>query len=272
VTGSGARNPITVIDGHCHHGTGDPLVPSWIAAPLSLYLDRAQAAGIDQSVLIAPLGTDYARVNAANARLAARHPGRFLFFASIDANRHEGRVRDMIEQAVSEGGCRGIKVHRMDAPATREVCLAAETFGLPVIYDVMGAAELLDVVASDYPAVTFIAPHLGSFGDDRRAHLAIIDQLVRVPNVYADTSGVRRFDYLVEAVRRAGPGKLIFGTDGPYLHPGLELEKVRMLGLGRQDEALILGGNLARILGQSSRARDRPAVRDRLAVRDRALA
>jgi predicted TIM-barrel fold metal-dependent hydrolase len=36
------------------------------------------------------------------------------------------------------------------------------------------------------------------------------------PNVYSDTSGVRRFDCLVEAVRKAGPGKLLFGTDGPW--------------------------------------------------------
>jgi predicted TIM-barrel fold metal-dependent hydrolase len=251
-----------IIDGHCHHGRGDPLVPAWIRAPLGVYLRRARAAGIDRTVLIAPLGTDYGRVNAANARIAARHPGRFLFFASIDANRHAGRVRDLIGQAVDQGGCRGIKVHRMDAPATREVCRAAEAYRLPVLYDVMGAAELLDVVATDYPTVTFIAPHLGSFGDDRRAHLAVIDQLVRLPNVYADTSGVRRFDYLVEAVRRAGPRKIIFGTDGPYLHPGLELEKIRLLGLPAHEEALILGGNLVRILGQSGRARDRLAVRD----------
>ena len=53
------------------------------------------------------------------------------------------------------------------------------------------------------------------------------DQLVRHRNVYADTSGVRRFDLLAAAVRRAGPAKVLFGTDGPWLHPSLELEKVR---------------------------------------------
>jgi hypothetical protein len=85
----------------------------------------------------------------------------------------------------------------------------------------------------------FILPHLGSFMDDWGAHARVIEQIVRYPNVYADTSAVRRFDYIVEAVRRAGPQKLIFGSDGPWLHPGVELrsqiiDSYEEHGLGRQ--------------------------------------
>ena len=48
----------------------------------------------------------------------------------------------------------------------------------------------------------------------------LIDHLERHPNVFTDTSGVRRFDLLEQAVERAGPEKVIFGSDGPWLHPG----------------------------------------------------
>jgi hypothetical protein len=78
--------------------------------------------------------------------------------------------------------------------------------------------------------------------------LRIIDQLARYPNVYADTSGVRRFDYLVQAVKRAGAHKILFGTDGPWLHPGVELHKIRLLRLSPHQEALILGKNLLRLI------------------------
>jgi uncharacterized protein len=82
----------------------------------------------------------------------------------------------------------------------------------------------------------------------RRAQQRVVDQLVRYPNVFADTSGVRRFDYLVEAVKRAGARKLLFGSDGPWLHPGLELHKIKLLGLSPANERAILGGNAMRLL------------------------
>jgi uncharacterized protein len=80
----------------------------------------------------------------------------------------------------------------------------------------------------------------------------VIDRLVRFPNVYADTSGLRRFDYLLQAIERAGAHKILFGSDGPWLHPGLELHKIRLLGLSDQEEALVLGQNLLRLIPAKS--------------------
>jgi predicted TIM-barrel fold metal-dependent hydrolase len=80
---------------------------------------------------------------------------------------------------------------------------------------VVGEVAVVELLATEYPEVAFIIPHLGSFADDWRAQSALIDHLVRHPNVYADTSGVRRFDILQQAVQRAGARKFIFGSDGP---------------------------------------------------------
>jgi predicted TIM-barrel fold metal-dependent hydrolase len=249
-----------IVDGHCHAGRGDRLTAPWnTAAPLAAYLRRARAAGIDRTVLVAPFHGDYAVANAEVARLVRRDPARLLGFACVHPRRDAGRVRELVGRAVRGWGFRGVKVHRLDAPATREVCEAARAFGVPLLYDVAGRTELLDLVAPEYPEVTFIVPHLGSFADDWRAHQRLVDQLVRLPNVVADTSGVRRFDYLLQAARRAGPRKLLFGSDGPWLHPALELQKVRLLGLPPGQEALVLGGNLLRILGAAGAGRRHPA-------------
>ena|SRR2546427_5568358 len=243
-----------VIDGHCHAGRGERLTAPWnTEAKLGPYLRRARAAGIDRTVLmpLAPHG-EYSRANREVASIAARRPDRLMWFAAVHPTRDRGRIGEMIGDAVRRLGARGLKVHRMDAPITREVCEAAQAFRLPVLYDVAGSTGLIEMVAPQYPDVTFVVPHLGSFGDDWRAHVAVIDQLARFPNVYADTSGVRGFDYLVEAIRRAGPQKLIFGSDGPQLHPGVELEKIRLLGLRPGDESMVLGGNLMRLLPRRS--------------------
>src|SRR5690606_37901905 len=53
---------------------------------------------------------------------------------------------------------------------------------------------------------------------------------------------------LAEAVRRAGAGKILFGSDGPWLHPGLELAKVRALKLRPAEERQILGQTLLRLM------------------------
>jgi uncharacterized protein len=241
-----------VIDCHCHAGKGDQMTAPWNTdAPIEVYLRRARAAGIDKTVVFGPFHTDYSVANAQLARIVARYPQRLIGFAFVHAARDAGRIFPMVERAVRQWHFRGIKLHGYEAMPTREVCEVARAFRLPLLADVVGRAEVVDMLAPQYPDVTFIIPHLGSFADDWRAHQRVIEQLVRYPNVYTDTSAVRRFDYIVEAVKRAGSRKVLFGSDGPWLHPGLELAKVRLLKLPANEENLILGGNALRLLRQA---------------------
>jgi len=243
-----------IIDSHCHAGKGDGLTGPWdTAAPLDKYLLRAKQAGITQTVLFAAFHSDYAVANREVARIASDRPDRFFGFAFVNAFHDRGRVQKLVRQAVEEFGFVGIKLHRHDAPISREVCEAAREFSLPVIYDVMGAVSVCELLAEEYPDVNFIIPHLGSFADDWRAQVALIDHLVRHPNIYTDTAGVRRFDILEQAVRRAGARKILFGSDGPWLHPGVELAKARALGLPRSDETLVLGDNFLRLIDRAGR-------------------
>jgi hypothetical protein len=248
---------VLVIDGHCHAGRGEALTAPWnSAAPLGGYLRRARAAGIDRTVVMPVFHHDSRRANAELAQIVRRHPDRLIGFGWVHARRDAGRVGELVREAVTGHGLRGIKAHRLEAPIGREICEAARRWRLPIVYDVASRPHALDLLLPAFRDVTFIVPHLGSFADDWRAHRVVIDQLARHPNLYADTSGVRRFDYLVEAVRRAGAGKLIFGSDGPWLHPALERHKIELLGLPANDLALVLGGTLRRILA--------PVARDRL--------
>jgi uncharacterized protein len=238
-----------IIDCHCHAGKGDGLSGPWDTnAPLSTFLRWSRTAGIDRTVLFPAFHSDYAHANRQVARLVASQPDRFLGFAFVHPARDRGRVAEMVREAVVQHGFVGIKVHRYDARITREICEVARAHALPVLYDVMGEVSVVELLANEYPDVAFIIPHLGSFADDWRAQQALIDPLVRHPNIFADTSGVRRFDLLAQAVRRAGARKFLFGSDGPWLHPAVELAKVRALLLPPDEEALILGGNLLRLI------------------------
>jgi predicted TIM-barrel fold metal-dependent hydrolase len=205
-------------------------------------------------VVFAPFHSDYGRANAQVAAIVRRHPKELIGFAFIHTTRDAGRIGSMVEQAVGQWNFRGIKVHGRDAMPTRELCDVAMAFKLPILVDVIGKAHVVDMFAPQYPGVNFIIPHLGSFGGDFRAHQQVIDQMVRYPNVYGDSSNVYRFDYLVQAIRRAGPRKLLFGSDGPWLHPAVELLKIRLLRLPPAAAALVLGGNILRLMGMQPAA------------------
>lgn len=241
-----------IIDCHCHAGKGDLMTAPWNTdAPIEPYLRRARAAGIEKTIVFAAFHSDYAEANRQVARIVARYPDRLIGFAFVHARRDAGRIFQMVQRAATQWRFRGIKVHGYDAMPTREVCEAARAFRMPLLADVVGHPSVVEMLAPQYPDVNFIIPHLGSFADDWRAQQQVVDQLVRYPNVYTDTAGIRRFDYIVQAVKRAGPHKVLFGSDGPYLHPGVEVHKIPLLGLPPDKEALILGGNALRLIRQA---------------------
>lgn len=257
-----------IIDCHCHAGKGDGLTGPWdTAAPLGKYLARATKAGIHRTVLLAAFHSDYRQANREVAGIVERHPDRFYAFAFVHPQRDQGRIADLVRVAVEQYGFVGIKVHRHDGRLTREICETARAYALPMLYDVMGEISVCELLAQEYPDVPFIIPHLGSFSDDWRAQLALIDHLVRHSNIYADTAGVRRFDLLDQAVKRAGAHKILFGSDGPWLHPALELTKIRALSLSPQEESLVLGRNFLRLISRvrSNSRSSLPTIAPRLA-------
>lgn len=246
-----------IIDTHCHAGTGDGLTGPWDTrvAALTKYQRRADDAGIDKTVIFPAFHSAYKAANKKLAGIVSKSAGRYYGFAFVDPVRDRGRIYTMVRTAIQRYHFSGIKVHRHNNRISREICDVAKTFSLPVLYDVAGEVSVCELLAQEYPDVNFIIPHMGSFADDWQAQLALIDHLVRHNNIYTDTAGVRRFDLLEQAVQRAGPEKVLFGSDGPWLHPGIELEKIYLLGLSEQDEEKILAGNFLRLIKQIKRSK-----------------
>jgi uncharacterized protein len=260
MTGASAARLAPVIDAHCHAGPGDGFTGPWdTRARLGRYLRRCDEAGIGRSNLFAAFHSDYTVANEAVGRIVAGRPDRFYGFAFVHAERDRGRILPMVLRTVAEFGFCGIKVHRYDARISREICETARHLRLPVLYDPMGEVAVAELLATEFPDVNFIIPHLGSFADDWSAQLAFTSLLADQPNIYADTSAVRRFDLLERALERAGPHKVLFGSDGPWLHPGIELAKIELLHLPPTARSLVLGGNFLRLTRQARQfARSRP--------------
>src|SRR5262249_469270 len=127
------RMDLMIIDCHCHAGKGDKMTAPWNTdAPLGAYLRRARAAGIEKTIVLAPLHGNYQLANLQVARVVARYPGQLIGFAFVHSKRDAGRIFQMVKHAVTRWGFRGMKVHGFDGMPTREVCETARAFRLPV--------------------------------------------------------------------------------------------------------------------------------------------
>jgi len=233
-----------IIDSHCHVGKGDAFIGPWDThAYIEKFIQRSHEAGIRKTVLFAAFSSNYERANEKVAEVVNANPDIFFGYAFVHAERDSGKIYKMIDRAVNDYGFCGIKVHRSDARINREICEVAAHFSLPVLYDVFGEATNIELFATEFPSVNFIIPHLGSFADDWKVQLSCIDFLIRFPNVYTDSSGIKRFDLFEMAFKRAGAKKILFGTDGPWLHPGLELAKIYALNPSPAEKELMVSKN-----------------------------
>jgi predicted TIM-barrel fold metal-dependent hydrolase len=240
-----------IIDCHCHAGKGDGLTGPWDTdAPLTDYLRWAAEFGITKTVLFAAFNSNFAAANYEVAKIVNANPNRFYGFAFVNAAKDAGNIYSMVKTAVMQYHFCGIKVHRYYSTITREVCETAREFGLPVLYDVMGETSHIDLFAKAYPGVNFIIPHLSSFADDWKAQKAFISPLERFPNIYTDLSGVRRYDVITEAYQRVGAGKILFGSDGPWIHPGLELMKIYALHADKEAQEKMLFKNFLKLISK----------------------
>jgi uncharacterized protein len=241
---------VPVIDAHCHAGRGmnygrsgsDPWTdyndPEWT-------LQRMAEAGIDRTILFPINNTSYREANIEIAGYVRRWPSKFIGFAKHDQVREAGKIRDMLRHEVHDLGLRGLKLHGQPSP---EMVEAAAELRIPILVHPDTVGDLEPIVKAN-PQVSFILAHLGSFASGSwREHVRAIEAARTLQNLYLDTSSVVFVRYLEQAARDLPPTKLIFGSDGPLVDARVELHKVRLLRLPAEAEALVLSGNIRRLL------------------------
>ncbi|TDE08571.1 amidohydrolase family protein [Jiangella asiatica] len=245
-----------VLDAHGHVGSW---VDFFIPEPGARWLvDTNDAIGIDAvgvSHLVA-VGRDARAGNELALAAAERHPGRIGVWLVGDPHRPD--APSILRDQLSRPGVWGFKLHPdthacgADDPRYDPVLDLAADAGVPVlVHGQTGSptsdpAQLVEL-ARRHPEVSVLVGHAGLWpaGFDRAARLA-----TGQPNLYLEICGSRLTTrWLERMVAVAGPERVLFGTDACFLDPRLGLGKVRYARLSDTDRALVLGGNLARLLG-----------------------
>jgi len=212
-------------------------------------MDRA---GVDMAVCFSqPVTWDNDYV----LQKAKEHPDRFIPFAGINPWRGTA-ARDELRHCF-ERGARGLKLHPVrDAFSLAEKALVNPIFELcdewrvPIIChgmdDWTNTPWQFSEMAGRFPGVTLIMAH-GGHNFLREDAITILKDK-RQPNLYVDTS-VMYGSFVRRYVDEVSPDRVIMGTDTPAEAFEVEMKKIETWIENKSHRALIMGGNIARILG-----------------------
>ncbi len=248
-----------IIDGHAH-------ISDSTYGNVSIYLEQLKSCGIDQGVVV-PGGmidvrkmTDYIigkekpadpiPNNTLVLESLLKNPGVLYGLACVDP--HQANCVDMLEKNFKMG-FRGLKLSPMShqfsfaSRSIADLSACCGEYGFPVYTHVVfspGASTArLIKLARQFPKTNFVAGHMG-FGP---ADVDALQAAAELDNFYLETS-TGSFLHIQEAVRKAGAGKLIFGSEYPLSHPQVELQKILLLDLSDAARDKILSENIRVLL------------------------
>jgi predicted TIM-barrel fold metal-dependent hydrolase len=246
-----------IIDVHNH--LGKPSGGLWAGGQTpEMLISDMERAGISKAVAL-PFVEDTDRIAGMNdyvAESVKRFPDRLVGFFVL-CPPHRERAINEFDRCIKDLGLKGLKLH----PATHgypmnshslvdpifEKCAKAR---IPVICHGEGdhpfnvPAQFGDM-ADTFPEVKLIMAHMGWWQQVEDA----IAKAKKYENLFLDTSYVEDIKVIRDAVKFAGPEKVLLGSDTPGTSLVLEVKKIEMALADKRERELVLGGNAARILG-----------------------
>jgi predicted TIM-barrel fold metal-dependent hydrolase len=255
-------NEYLVFDTHTHTGARRPVSSllytdhDFDAPALVRNMDQG---GVDRAVTFPRLNpqTDYREQNLRILQWARDYPGRVIPFVRIHAFHQDTAVAHIAEY--SSLGARGLKIHPAmeggaipvnSPPLMFPIMEAARAHGLAVLIHSGGSRNCTPILIADlaahFPEVPVIIGHSGG----AEAYQEAIIAAKSTPNVLLDTAGIAAPGYVANLVRGVGPDRVVYGSDHPMGPFGWEIRKVLQYGgFSPKENAMILGENLARALG-----------------------
>jgi len=240
---------VLVIDGHTHVGAWphaanfDSIADAAAGAVAAMDANGVDAACVLSGGYMDP-GADYRRGNDALLELLRRLPERLIGFAHVNPNDTLEGVRRELAR-VHEAGLRCIKLlnayqqaYPGDGPNLMEVYRFAAKRNMLVINHYW-PPEVLWKIARLFPSVDFIMAHYGGGADEL---------LKGCHNVYANIWNLGHIGFIEDGVRKAGPGKFLYGSDA-FMNPmSVGIGLVAYADIPDEHKRLILGENMARLL------------------------
>ncbi|MFP3903947.1 MAG: amidohydrolase family protein [Armatimonadota bacterium] len=236
-----------IVDCHVHVKGGCKYRREFRPSQILQVMDEA---GVDRSVIFA-MSLPSRASNALTMDCYNEDPDRFIPFAHVLPQERQGAVEELT-RCFDELGMRGLKLHcgEMQEPSLHllrpilELCVAQQA---PVLIDMAYNLSLAREIADAFPDLKLIIAHLGAPDDEDMAEQFIV-LAGQHPNIHLDTSYCHRPWKILEAIERLGADRVIFGSDGPIIHPTIELAKIEVCNLSDEDYERVTAENILRLL------------------------
>jgi hypothetical protein len=244
-----------IIDTHVHIGRGEKLEDTYqIDQSPATVLEQMAECGIDKSCLMAVYYEDYAPGNEEVRAAVAAHPDKLIGY--VRANLHdEPKALAQVRTCFDEYDFRGIKIHpwQGDGFPTRGLMDLLGEYGRPLLLHTKPDLEAIDAIAHlarTHPRVPVIAGHMGGFSAFWPGFVKLCAlEAKQIDNLYLDTAFVFLHHWIRLAVDICGPEKVLLASDGPLAHPGIAMKQIELCRFTDSENAAILGGNAAKLLG-----------------------
>lgn len=109
--------------------------------------------------------------------------------------------------------------------------------------------QMLADLVRNFPRLRLVACHFGGFRRLDEAEEYVVGLPLTLETSWPPSLAEIPAERLRKIVRRHGPERVVFGSDWPMVDPAAEIEAIRRLELDPDDEARILSGNMAEIIG-----------------------
>ncbi|MDR3497149.1 MAG: amidohydrolase family protein [Ancalomicrobiaceae bacterium] len=212
---------------------------------------KIDAVGVDKAVMFPFVEGNF--TNDPIKEAFDQFPDRLIPFCAVNPWQPDAAAE--VRRCVVDWGFKGLKLHPAlngfhlsDPGLCDPLFRVAEELGIPII--VHGASDLYNappefaLMAARFPKVNLLMAHMGFFWSVDQA----IGFSAEYPNLYLEVSRAPIFE-IRTAVERLGPEKVIWGTDSPFVDYEWEFRKMERATADAKGYDLIMGGNIARLLG-----------------------
>lgn len=159
------------------------------------------------------------------------------------ANPKNASAVDELRDFLDDPKFRGVKLHPLmdgfhpNDPIVWPIIELLIERGMPALihcgHPIFSLPWSIEELIAQFPEAKIILGHMG------HGNVVYIDASIGVaqrhPNVWLETSGMPMSVKILEAVRKVGSDRVLYGSDGPWHEPKVEQLKVQLAGLAPDD-------------------------------------